>query len=35
VVIDFSAIGMMKEQPILILKNADGTPIQTLGYALI
>lgn len=32
-VIDFSAIGVMKEQPILILKNADGTPIQTLGYA--
>ena len=32
-IIDFSAIGVLKEQPVLILKNADGTPIQTLGYA--
>lgn len=31
-VIDFSKINY-KEKPILILKNLDGTAIQTLGYA--
>ena len=32
-VIDFSKIGIVKEQPALILCNADGKAIQTLGYA--
>lgn len=32
-VIDFSKIGVIKEQPTLVLCNADGTAIQTLGYA--
>lgn len=32
-VIDFSKIGTVKEQPTLVLCNADGTAIQTLGYA--
>ena len=32
-VIDFSKIGVVKEQPVLILRNADGTAIQTLGNA--
>lgn len=32
-VIDFSTIGTVKEQPTLVLRNADGTAIQTLGYA--
>lgn len=31
-VIDFSKVNL-KEKPILILKNLDGTAIQTLGYA--
>lgn len=31
-VIDFSKINY-NEKPILILKNLDGTAIQTLGYA--
>lgn len=31
-VIDFSTIGVVKEQPTLILCNADGKAIQTLGY---
>ena len=32
-VIDFSTIGVVKEQPTLVLCNADGKAIQTLGYA--
>lgn len=32
-VIDFSKIGVVKEQPTLVLYNADDTAIQTLGYA--
>lgn len=32
-VIDFSKIDL-KEQPVLVLRNLDGTAIQTLGYAL-
>lgn len=32
-VIDFSTIGVVEEQPTLVLCNADGTAIQTLGYA--
>lgn len=32
-VIDFANIGIVKEPPVLVLKNADGTPKQTLGYA--
>lgn len=32
-VIDFSQIGVVKEQPVLVLCNSDGTAIQTLGYA--
>lgn len=32
-VINFSSIGIIKEQPTLVLCNADGTAIQTLGYA--
>lgn len=31
-VIDFSTIGVVKEQPTLVLCNADGKAIQTLGY---
>ncbi len=31
-VIDFSAIGVIDEQPTLLLCNADGKAIQTLGY---
>lgn len=30
--IDFSATDL-KEQPVIVLRNADGTAIQTLGYA--
>lgn len=32
-VIDFSTINYTDEQPVLILQNADGTSLQTLGYA--
>lgn len=32
-VIDFSTIGVVKEQPTLVLCNADGKSIQPLGYA--
>lgn len=32
-IIDFSDIGVIKEQPTLVLCNADGSAIQTLGYA--
>lgn len=31
-VIDFSKVNL-KEKPILVLKNLDGTAIQTLGFA--
>lgn len=31
-VIDFSAIDF-REKPVLVLRNLDGTPLQTLGYA--
>ena len=32
-IVDFSKIDL-REPPVLILKNIDGTEIQTLGYAL-
>lgn len=32
-VIDFSMLGVIKEQPTLVLCNADGKALQTLGYA--
>mgnify|MGYP003291788286 CR=1 FL=1 len=31
-VIDFSSIDF-REKPVLVLRNLDGTPLQTLGYA--